>query len=68
MDAKRAAKRRRLIDMLESAIAAEEQAAVLRKIHGFGAERVCDALIAGHCNSVVEIEHLKDVRRALRWV
>jgi hypothetical protein len=59
--------RRNLIDMLEGAIAAEKHAAELRKDHGSGAERVCDALIAGRCNNDPQIEHLKDVRRALRW-
>jgi hypothetical protein len=60
--------RRKLIDMLESAIAAEKRAAELRTMHGSGAERVCDALIADGGSASPQVEHLKDVRRALRWV
>jgi hypothetical protein len=60
--------RRKLIHMLESAIAAEERAAELRKAHGSGAEQACDALIADRRNTDPQIAHLQDVRRTLRWV
>jgi hypothetical protein len=60
--------RRKLIDMLDSAIVAENRAAELRALHGSGAERVCDALIATRRMNDPQVEHLKDVRRALRWV
>jgi hypothetical protein len=60
--------RRKLTEVLEDVIAAEGRAAELRRIYGDGAERVCDALIAGRARRDPEIEHLKDVRRALRWV
>jgi hypothetical protein len=60
--------RRKLIHMLEGAIAAEERAADLRRAHGSRAEQTCDALIADRLNTDPQIEHLKDVRRALRWV
>ena len=60
--------RRKMIETLQGVIAAEGRAAELRKIYGSGAERVCDALLAGRRNNDPEVEHLKDVRRALRWL
>jgi hypothetical protein len=54
--------------MLESVIVAEQRAAELRQAHGLGAEQACDALIADHRQTGPQIAHLKDVRRALRWV
>ena len=60
--------RRRLIDALEDVIAAEQVAVELRKTHGPGAEQVCDALIASRSRTDPEVERLRDVRRALRWV
>ena len=60
--------RRKMIDMLQDAIAAEGRAAELRQVYGPGAERICDALIAARRNGDPEVEQLKDVRRALRWV
>jgi hypothetical protein len=59
---------RKLINVLEDVIVAEGRAAELRKIYGDGAERVCDALLATRRNNDPEVEHLKDVRRALRWL
>jgi hypothetical protein len=67
MKSRRAPMRRKLIDMLESAIAAELSAAELRKLHGSDAEMACDALIDNRGGDDPQIEHLKDVRRALRW-
>jgi hypothetical protein len=60
--------RRRLIDTLANVIAAERYAAELRQVYGSGAERVCEALLASHGTKDPEVEHLRDVRRALRWV
>jgi hypothetical protein len=67
MPAPRAPRRRSLIDQLDSAIAAEARAAAMRDLHGADAERACDALIAADSGGD-QREHLKDVRRALRWV
>jgi hypothetical protein len=68
MKTNRAPTRRKLIDVLAGMMAAEEHAALLRKDHGPGAEGVCDGLIAAQRNNGLKAEHLKDVRRALRWV
>ena len=62
------AMRRKLINVLEDVIAAEGRAVELRKIYGDGAERVCDALMSSRHSNDPEMEHLKDVRRALRWL
>jgi hypothetical protein len=60
--------RRKMIEALQDVIMAEGRAAELRKIYGAGAESVCDALLAGRRSGDPEVQHLKDVRRALRWV
>jgi hypothetical protein len=60
--------RRRLIEELKEVIAAEQLAAELRQTHGRAAEEVCDALMARRRPGDPELERLKDVRRALRWV
>jgi hypothetical protein len=59
---------RKLIEMLERALAAERYASELRSVYGARAEHVCDALIATHRAKGPEGEQLKDVRRALRWL
>lgn len=59
---------RRLIEILESIVAAEARALQLRKTYGLGAERFCDGLIANRAARDPEREWLKDVRRALRWL
>ncbi len=59
---------RKLLDMLHEAIAAERYAVELRDVYGSRAEHVCDALIATRSDDDQDSEHLKDVRRALRWV
>jgi hypothetical protein len=59
---------RKLTEVLQDVIAAEGRAAELRRIYGDGAERVCDALMAGRRAKDPEVEHLRDVRRALRWL
>jgi hypothetical protein len=58
---------RRLIETLIDVIEAEREAADLRKTHGLSAEEHC-ARMVNRAKSDSEREHLKDVRRALRWI
>lgn len=57
--------RRRLIEALEDAIAAERLAEALRETHGASAEAVCDQLISARAVKDREWLRLNDVRRAL---
>lgn len=59
---------RRLIEMFESMLAAEERASALRNAYGAGAERVLQGLIEKRPAHDPERESLKDVGRALRWL
>ena len=57
--------RRRLIEALEDAIAAERLAEDLRNRHGAAAEQVCERLISARPAKDREWLRLRDVRRAL---
>lgn len=60
--------RKRLVETLQDVIAAEQEAAELRRSYGVGAEAYCDSLMQAYAKNAPEREHLQDVRRALRWV